>query len=89
MNQTFRKLRLLFEDGWKFVLLLAPLKVDSMMYPRLMFSDNMEDKGLTEDRAIQFQWTDVRMLKEYETKCLKLDTVGVIYTGDKKALKNV
>ena len=49
----------------------------------------MEDKGLTEDRAIQFQWTDVRMLKEYETKCLKLDTVGVIYTGDKKALKNV
>ena len=31
----------------RFALLFASLKVDSMMYPRLLFSDNMEDKGRT------------------------------------------
>ncbi|MCR5036022.1 MAG: hypothetical protein K6A73_01720, partial [Bacteroidales bacterium] len=50
----------------RFALLFASLKVDSMMYPRLLFSDNMEDKGLEPDRAVKFQKTVVQMLKEYE-----------------------
>ena len=52
----------------RFALLFASLKVDSMMYPRLLFSDNMEDKGLEPDRAVKFQKTVVQMLKEYESK---------------------
>ena len=54
----------------RFALLFASLKVDSMMYPRLLFSDNMEDKGLEPDRAVKFQKTVVQMLKEYESKAL-------------------
>ncbi len=50
----------------RFALLFASLKVDSMMYPRLLFSDNMEDKGLEQGRAEKFQRTVVRLLKEME-----------------------
>ena len=58
----------------RFALFLASLQVDSMMYHRLLFSDNMEDKGLTEDRAVNFQRTVVKMLKEHETRNLKPET---------------
>lgn len=58
----------------RFALFFASLQVDSMMYPRLLFSDNMEDKGLTEDRAVNFQRTVVKMLKEHETRNLKPET---------------
>lgn len=50
----------------RFALLFASLKVGSMMYPRLLFSDNMEDKGLEQGRAEKFQRTVVRLLKEME-----------------------
>ena len=52
----------------RFALFFASLKVNSMMYPRLLFSDNMEDKGLEPGRAVKFQKTVVQMLKEYEEK---------------------
>lgn len=52
----------------RFAILFASLRVDSMMYPRLLFSDNMEDKGLEIDRAVNFQRTVVNMLKEFETR---------------------
>lgn len=58
----------------RFALFFASLQVDSMMYPRLLFSDNMEDKGLTEDRAVNFQRTVVKMLKEHETRNLQPET---------------
>mgnify|MGYP002624113024 FL=1 len=88
----------------RFALLFASLKVDSMMYPRLLFSDNMEDKGLTEDRVVNFQQTVVNLLgKEpqdsfqliFATSMLapELDdpkyTVGEKYTVMNKSLKNV
>lgn len=59
----------------RFALLFASLKVDSMMYPRLLFSDNMEDKGLEQGRAEKFQRTVVRLLKEMEEKN-KLSTLN-------------
>lgn len=31
------------------------MQVDSMLYPRLLFSDNMEDKGMEPERAANFQ----------------------------------
>lgn len=88
----------------RFALLLASIKVESMMYPRLLFSDNMEDKGLTEDRAVEFQKAIVRLLAEvpqenfqviFATSMIapELDdpqyTVGERYTGTNKSLKNV
>ena len=38
----------------RFALFFASLQVDSMLYPRFMFSDNMEDKGMEEKRARNF-----------------------------------
>ena len=38
----------------RFALFLSSLQQDSMMFPRLIFSDNMEDKGLEEDRSRNF-----------------------------------
>lgn len=88
----------------RFALLFASLKVDSMMYPRLLFSDNMEDKGLTEDRVVNFQRTVVNLLSEvpqgdfqliFVTSMIapELDdkryTVGDEYTVSHKSLQNV
>lgn len=88
----------------RFALLFASLKVDSMMYPRLLFSDNMEDKGLEPDRAERFQRTVVDLLKKekkddyqliFATSMLapelnvKEYVIGDHYTEDNKSLKNV
>lgn len=47
----------------RFALLFASLQVDTMLYPRLLFSDNMEDKGMEEERAKNFQRMIVKRLK--------------------------
>jgi flavodoxin len=88
----------------RFAILFASLKVDSMMYPRLLFSDNMEDKGLEPERAVKFQKTIVRLLEQvpedeyqvifatsYIVDELNVPkyTVGDYYTSEKKSLKNV
>ena len=88
----------------RFAILMASLKVDGMMYPRLLFSDNMEDKGLTEDRVVNFQRTVVSLLSEvpqddfqliFATSMLAPElnnpmfTVGEEYTAGNKSLKNV
>lgn len=48
----------------RFALFFSSLQLDSMKYPRLMFTDNMEDKGIEEDRAKNFQLLVVKRLKE-------------------------
>lgn len=58
----------------RFALLFASLQVDTMMYPRLLFSDNMEDKGMEEERAKNFQRMVVRRLQELETVKLNPET---------------
>ena len=88
----------------RFAILFASLRVDSMMYPRLLFSDNMEDKGLEIDRAVNFQRTIVRLLRNighddfqliFATSNIapELDipefTIGDTYTQEHKSLKNV
>ena len=88
----------------RFALLFASLKVGSMMYPRLLFSDNMEDKGLEPERAVKFQKTIVRLLEQesqddfqvifatsYIVDELNVPkyTIGEYYTQDNKSLKNV
>lgn len=88
----------------RFALFFASLQVPSMMYPRLMFSDNMEDKGMEEERAKNFQRIIVERLKQmppcdyqliFATSNIaeELDTpeytVGEYYTPANKSLKNV
>ena len=88
----------------RFALFLSSLQQDSMMFPRLIFSDNMEDKGLEEDRSRNFQKVLVQRLNEignpdyqmiFATSMIapELDkpefTVGEYYTESNKSLKNV
>ena len=51
----------------RFALFFASLQNSTMKYPRLLFSDNMEDKGMEIDRAKNFQRVVVRRLQELET----------------------
>ena len=88
----------------RFALFFASLQVDSMMYPRLLFSDNMEDKGMEPDRAANFQRLVVRRLSEMPNQNYQLIfatsmiapelesseyTIGEIYTRENKSLKFV
>ena len=88
----------------RFALFFASLQNDKMMYPRLLFSDNMEDKGMEEDRAKNFQRIVVQRLEELPNQnyqlifatsniAKELDnseyTIGDFYTLQNKSLKNV
>lgn len=88
----------------RFALFFASLQVDSMLYPRFMISDNMEDKGMEENRAKNFQRIIMERLKQmppcdyqliYATSNIaeELDrpefTIGEKYTPNNKSLKNV
>ena len=59
----------------RFSLLFASLDIPWMRYPRFLFADNMEDKGIEEKRAQKFQQTLIDRLRQYDT-----DTYQVIYT---------
>ena len=88
----------------RFAFFLSSVKEDSMMYPRLIFSDNMEDKGMEEDRSRNFQRILVDRLREmgndeyqviFATSNIAQElntpdyTVGDYYTRENKSLKNV
>jgi hypothetical protein len=88
----------------RFAFFMSSVQEDSMMYPRLLLSDNMEDKGMEEDRAHNFQRILVQRLNEignpdyqviFATSMIapELDkpefTVGEYYTESNKSLKNV
>ena len=59
----------------RFSLFFASLDIDWMRYPRFIFADNMEDKGIEQHRAQMFQQTLIDRLKQYDT-----DSYQVIYT---------
>ena len=48
----------------RFAFFLSSVELDAMMYPRLILSDNMEDKGLEEERSHNFQKVLVQRLEE-------------------------
>lgn len=88
----------------RFAIFLTSLQNNEMRYPRLLFSDNMEDKGMEENRAKDFQRTIVNYLKElanpeyqliYATSMCADEydneryTVGEKYTEENKSLRNV
>lgn len=47
----------------RFSLFFASLDIDWMRYPRFIFADNMEDKGIEKERAQKFQYTLIDKLK--------------------------
>ena len=88
----------------RFALLFASLQIDTMLYPRLLFSDNMEDKGMEEERAKNFQRMIVKRLQELGNEDYQLIfatsniadelntpdyTIGEEYSQNNKSLKNV
>lgn len=88
----------------RFAFFLASVQVDSMMYPRFFLSDNMEDKGMEENRSRNFQNILVRRLADmhkndyqviFATSNIANElnkpeyTVGDYYSQANKSLKNV
>lgn len=88
----------------RFAIFLASLKNSDMRYPRLLLSDNMEDKGMEENRAKNFQRTIIKYLQKigndnyqliYATSMCADEydneqyTVGEKYSEDNKSLKNL
>ena len=86
----------------RFALLFASILNDTMLYPRLLFSDNMEDKGMEEERSRNFQRLVVRRLNEMPNQDYQLIfatsmiapeletpeyTIGEKYTQENKSLK--
>ena len=88
----------------RFAFFLSSVEEDGMMYPRLLFSVNMEDKGMEEDCSRNFQRILVHRLKEmgrtdyqviFATSNIAPElntpeyTIGEYYTQSNKSLKNV
>jgi hypothetical protein len=59
----------------RFALFLASLSIPEMRYPRFILADNMEDKGIEEKRAQNFQKILIERLKDFDAS-----TYQVIYT---------
>lgn len=88
----------------RFALFLASLSISGMRYPRFIFADNMEDKGiemlraqnlqkLLIERTNKFEDTSYQMIytTSYITDELNKSpyVVGEYYTKDNKTLKNI
>lgn len=59
----------------RFALFLASLSIPEMRYPRFILADNMEDKGIEEKRAQNFQKILIERLQGFDP-----NTYQVIYT---------
>lgn len=89
----------------RFAIFLASLRVPDMRFPRFIFADNMEDKGIEVKRAENLQEILIQHVNEldkgqnyqiiyttsYITEELKQSeyVVGQYYTKDNRSLKNI
>ena len=88
----------------RYAIFLASLESSQMRFPRFIFCDNMEDKGMEPERAHNFQHILIDIAKKhnkssfqliYTTSHIPKDldipdyTVGDYYTEVNKSLKNV
>ena len=88
----------------RFSLFFASLDLDKMRYPRFIFCDNMEDKGIEQDRAQKFQKNIIAQAETYDKKNYQMIyttsfiteelnnspyCVGEFYTESAPSLKNV
>lgn len=88
----------------RYAIFLASLDIAQMRFPRFIFCDNMEDKGIEPARAHNFQKVLVDMAEEHNVHSFQLIyttshilkeldipeyCVGEFYTETNKSLKNV
>lgn len=88
----------------RFALFLASLSIEGMRYPRFIFADNMEDKGIQIDRARNFQQILIDRVSEFDTNLYQMIyttsfisdelrnspyCVGEFYTEANPSLKNI
>lgn len=88
----------------RFALFLASLSIPEMRYPRFILADNMEDKGIEERRAQNFQKILIERLDDFDSNnyqviyttsyiSKELDqsdlVVGEYYTTNNRTLKNL
>ena len=88
----------------RFAIFLASLSVDKMRFPRFIFADNMEDKGIEIERAQNLQKILIYRLNSFPVENFQLIyttsyitdelkasdyIVGEYYTKDNPSLKNV
>lgn len=88
----------------RYSIFLASLGIERMRYPRFIFCDNMEDKGIEKIRAENFQKILVQEAEKFDAKEYQMIyttsfipdelniekyTVGEFYTEQNASLKNV
>ena len=88
----------------RFALFLASLSVENMRYPRFVFADNMEDKGIEVERAQNLQKLLIKRVKDYNKDHYQMIyttsyitdelnkssfVVGDYYTKENPSLKNI
>ncbi|KAA6303276.1 MAG: hypothetical protein EZS26_000531 [Candidatus Ordinivivax streblomastigis] len=88
----------------RFALFLASLRIADMRFPRFIFADNMEDKGIEMPRAQNFQKLLIDRVQSYDANSFQMIyttsyiteelnnspyVVGEYYTKDNPSLKNI
>jgi hypothetical protein len=88
----------------RFAIFLASLKIEKMRYPRFIFADNMEDKGIEKERAQNLQRIIIQRLEKFSANTYQLIyttsyitdelnsspyVVGDFYTKENPSLKNI
>lgn len=88
----------------RFSIFLASLHIDEMRYPRFIFADNMEDKGIEMKRAQNLQNLLIERVSDFDEKSYQLIyttsyiteelnkselVVGGYYTKENPSLKNI
>lgn len=88
----------------RFAIFLASLSIKQMRFPRFIFSDNMEDKGIEPKRAQNFQNILIKQVEEYDRNSYQMIyttsyisdelnntpyCVGEYYTKANPSLKNI
>lgn len=88
----------------RFSLFLASLSIDGMRFPRFIFADNMEDKGIEMKRAQNLQKLLIDRVRQFESSSYQMIyttsyitdelnesdyVVGDYYTKENPSLKNI
>ena len=88
----------------RFAIFLASLYVDGMRFPRFIFADNMEDKGIEIKRAQNLQQLLIKRVSDYSPESYQMIyttsyitdelnnstlVVGEYYTKENPSLKNI
>ena len=88
----------------RFAIFLASLSIDRMRYPRFIFADNMEDKGIEPERAQNFQRILIERVRNFNSECYQIIyttsyitpelnespyVVGEYYTKENPSLRNI